>query len=146
VLLSIFPQRNKGKYCLNVLLQLLIFCLYIRNAILRACGHVSFHFRKQMGYFGCRQQKFRKAEGLRKPTPVKNQIWRNVHREARTKVLICKRAITNRHNKTQEQTLLHSLFCTQNKSRKFRHSDGLYRKDLNCIISYNYADFEGILA
>jgi hypothetical protein len=59
--------------------------------------------------------------------------------------VICKITTINHHNKTQEQTLLQSLFCTQKKSTKFRRSDGFYRKDVNCVISYNHAEFEGIL-
>lgn len=59
--------------------------------------------------------------------------------------MVCKTAITNRPTKTQEQILFRSLFCTQKKSTKFRRNDGLYRKDVNCVISYNHADFEGIL-
>lgn len=52
-------------------------------------GTYSYHVRKQMGCFGCRLQRLRKAEGLQKSTSGKNQIWRNVPREASTKVVIC---------------------------------------------------------
>jgi hypothetical protein len=65
--------------------------------------------------------------------------------ESKDEVVICKITSTNQHNKTQEETLLQSLFCTHKKSTKFRRSDDLYRKDVNCVISYIHADFEGIL-
>jgi hypothetical protein len=136
-------SKIKGKKLVECIVTITPSYVDVRSANYMHVGTYPFHAEKQMSCWKPNVEVY-ESWGCSKTEAVQNQICRNVHRQAWTNDVICEIAITNRHNKTQEQTILQRLFCRQKNSTNFRRSDGWYRKDINFVISYIYTDFQAI--